>query len=285
MASQGTMSFDLGAYLERLGLDAKVPLAPTLDTLKTITLRHLQSIPFEGIDPFLGHEVHIDILSVQDKLVKRRRGGYCHEQNTLLKYAMEALGYDVKLLTGRIVLMFDTPQLRASTHMMLCTKIDGKSYLVDVGNGKYTLTGPLLLETGTEQTLPLRRYRLEDISHRTDLGDSTHMLCVDLGGGKWKATYTFNLEEKLMVDMEALNWFTSTSPKSPFCQGLALSVLSGEEALNMWNCKWHRTHADGETEAHEVSPEDVVGVIREVFGIPLEAELAEEITKTLRERA
>ena len=88
--------FRLTAYLKRIGIDGN--LKPDYTTLAAIHAAHVGAIAFEGLDPFLGRPVRLDLAGLQEKLVANRRGGYCFEQNTLLKAALEALGFAV---TGR----------------------------------------------------------------------------------------------------------------------------------------------------------------------------------------
>ena len=76
-------TIDVDAYLERIAY--KGSLTPSLENLAKIQLLHTQAIPFENIDPFLGLPVLLDLPSLEDKLVKRKRGGYCFEQNLLLR--------------------------------------------------------------------------------------------------------------------------------------------------------------------------------------------------------
>jgi len=66
-------TLDLDAYLQRIGFVG--PRSPDLATLKAVVLAHAQGIAFENIDPFLGREVHLDVESLQRKLVHGGRGG------------------------------------------------------------------------------------------------------------------------------------------------------------------------------------------------------------------
>ena len=127
---------------------------------------HTQTIPFENLDPLLG--VPVDDLSPEaltDKLVHRRRGGYCYEQNGLKGYVLAELGYRVRRLAGRVIWMLspDSP-LPAQTHTVLAVTFPGAQgpYLVDVGFGGQTLTSPIRLETGSVQQTTHEPYRLED---------------------------------------------------------------------------------------------------------------------------
>ena len=77
--------FDLDAYLRRIGYEG--PREPSLATLRAIVADHSAAIPFENIDVLLKRGVRLDIATLYSKLVRRRRGGYCFEQNTLLAAA------------------------------------------------------------------------------------------------------------------------------------------------------------------------------------------------------
>ena len=92
--------FRLVNYLARIGFGGTVE--PNLATLSAIHAAHVDAIPFEGFDPLLRRPVNLDLASVQEKLVDSRRGGYCFEQNVLFKAALEAIGFKVTGLSGRV---------------------------------------------------------------------------------------------------------------------------------------------------------------------------------------
>jgi N-hydroxyarylamine O-acetyltransferase len=85
--------FRLNSYLARIGFGGTV--GPDFATLAAIHAAHIHAIPFENFDPLLRRPVKLDLASVQAKLVDGRRGGYCFEQNVLLKAALEAIGFNV----------------------------------------------------------------------------------------------------------------------------------------------------------------------------------------------
>ncbi len=90
----------MSGYLARIGYtDAP---KPDLATLAALHAAHVGAIPFEGLDPLLGRPVRLDMPSLQAKLVDSRRGGYCFEQNALFKAALEAIGFIVTGLGGRV---------------------------------------------------------------------------------------------------------------------------------------------------------------------------------------
>jgi arylamine N-acetyltransferase len=78
---------DLAAYLVRIGYTG--PLDTTFETLTALVAGHTRSIPFENLDPLLGTPVaDLGVQALTDKLVRRRRGGYCYEHNGLLRYML-----------------------------------------------------------------------------------------------------------------------------------------------------------------------------------------------------
>lgn len=150
---------DLDAYLARIGWGGS--LAPDLTTLAALQDAHVRAIPFEGIDPLLGRPVSLELAAVQDKLVARRRGGYCFEQNTLFRAVLERVGFSVVGLAGRVRWMSppDAP-LGPRTHMLLQVETPEGPHLADVGFGACLIDQPLRFPVGVEQRTRLGTFQL-----------------------------------------------------------------------------------------------------------------------------
>src|SRR6266702_8874091 len=95
-------ALDIEAYLARIGFPGE--RGPTVATLRALQFAHTTSIPFENLDSVLGRPVPLDLESLQDKLVRRRRGGYCYENVGLFAAALERLGFGVTALQGRVLM-------------------------------------------------------------------------------------------------------------------------------------------------------------------------------------
>src|SRR5689334_21061726 len=91
---------DLDAYLARIGYEG--PAAPNLATLRRLHELHPRAIPFENLSPFIGETPSLDPASLQAKLVRGGRGGWCFEQNLLFGLALEAIGFEVTRLAARV---------------------------------------------------------------------------------------------------------------------------------------------------------------------------------------
>ncbi len=91
-------AFPLDAYLARIGETVAAGRPADAATLDALVLAHSIAIPFENLDPLCSRAVDIDAATVIDKLIHRRRGGYCFEQGRLFADALRALGYPVREL-------------------------------------------------------------------------------------------------------------------------------------------------------------------------------------------
>ncbi|KAJ8613527.1 hypothetical protein CTAYLR_002139 [Chrysophaeum taylorii] len=92
-------------YLDRLGLrlddlDFETNKAQSLNEL---IAAHLDAVPFENIDTYGGGRwISLDVGDAYEKIVCRRRGGFCYEVNILFCWLLRRLGYDARLVMARV---------------------------------------------------------------------------------------------------------------------------------------------------------------------------------------
>lgn len=199
------MTFERQTYFARIGFQAKA--VPTLETLQRIHLLHTCSIPFENLDVLLGRTIRLELDNVFEKLVVAGRGGYCYEQNALLRAALEDIGFEVEDLAAR-VLITQPPEMPPRTHRLLLVTINQQRYLADVGFGGKTLTSPLRLETDVEQPTAHGVYRLTHL-------ESDYLLSIKQPDG-WMPLYRFDLQPQYFSDFQVANHYVSTWPESYF---------------------------------------------------------------------
>jgi N-hydroxyarylamine O-acetyltransferase len=264
------MTIDLDAYLRRIGF-ADVP-APDLSTLAAIHARHPASIAFENLNPLLGWPVRLDLPSVEEKLVRSSRGGYCFEQNALLAAALTAIGFTVTGMSARVVWNAPEGAITPRTHMILQVALpDGEVRLCDVGFGGQVLTGPLRFVTDVEQTTPHEPFRLLDA---TSIGDvvPTYLLQSKIAG-EWKSLYRFDRQPQYPPDYEVANHYTATSPQSHFTTMLVAARAAPDRRYALRNRQLAIHHLGGETERHTVGgPEELRLVLERDFGIAVPAD-------------
>lgn len=274
---------DLDAYFGRLGHAG--PRNATLATLSAICANHTAAIPFENFDALLGTAPLLTPAALQAKLVRQRRGGYCYEQNALLRLVLLELGFQVTSLAARVVWMRapDAPR-RARSHMLLSVTVPHAAdppYLVDVGFGGHLLGAPLRFVTGLVQRTP---GGIERIAVQTVDGADEFALEAELPTG-WMPVYRFTLEAHRPVDYEPLNWYTATHPGSIFRHNLRLERLTPQCRVGLLNDKLTLRPVGGPVEVRRIADARELGrVVDEVFDLaaPVSAgALFERIPKRL----
>src|SRR5262249_29151135 len=140
------MPLDLAAYLERI--QYRGDPRPDVTTLHDLHLAHATHVPFENLDVLLGRPIRLDLDSLQAKIVRGRRGGYCFEQNVLLAAVLEHVGFRVDRLAARV--RYRAQHVLPRTHMLLRVEVEGRSWMCDVGFGSEGLLLPMPLAVGAE---------------------------------------------------------------------------------------------------------------------------------------
>ncbi|MBD9610352.1 arylamine N-acetyltransferase [Pseudomonas sp. PDM02] len=249
---------NLALYLQRLGFDA--PPAPTLDTLRQLQLRHTGAFPFENLTTLSGEPVLIDLPSIEQKVLHDGRGGYCYELNNLFLALLQALGFNARGISGRVVMGQPEGAWTARTHRLSLVILDDVRYITDVGFGGMVPTAPLLLDTHAEQRTPHEPYRIEQHADGYTLRANV--------AGEWRAMYIFDLQRQEDIDFAVGNWYVSTHPESSFARQLMVA-RTGEgwrRTLNNGSFAIHRM--GGESERLQVTDVDeLVGLLGREFGI------------------
>src|SRR5215469_17119584 len=79
-----TTTLDPRPYLERIqcaGMMKREILEPSLRLLRTLHEAHLLAVPFENLSIHYGQPIFLEDQALYDKIVRRRRGGFCYELN------------------------------------------------------------------------------------------------------------------------------------------------------------------------------------------------------------
>jgi arylamine N-acetyltransferase len=260
MTTEVTDAVDVAAYFDRIGYQG--PAEPTVETVRALVAAHNRSIPFENLDPVMGIPVaDLSAAALTDKLVHRRRGGYCYEQNGLMGYVLEELGFGVERLAGRVVWLNPDGPLPAQTHHVLSVavpEVDGR-LLVDVGFGGQTLTSPIRLEAGPVQQTRHEPYRIRE------RGDG-YQLEAEVRG-EWQPLYMFTARPQPRIDLEVGSWYVSTHPDSFFVTGVTAALVTDDAR---WNLRGRNLaiHRAGETEKIRFDTAgEVLDALTDRFGI------------------
>lgn len=250
---------DIDAYLKRIGIgEAKAPDAAFLDEL---VLAHQTHVPFENLDIFeKGLVPSLGIPSLFDKIVSRRRGGYCFELNALFAALLKALGYDVQPCMGRVLLHPDPhPIIR---HRANFVTLGQARYLADVGFGGPMAPFALLVENGA-----------------TRLDDNRRFTVSKLDDFWWGVGYTGSGGNERIVlsvcelpvgeeDFVPLSFYQAQPSDSVFRLNRMTNIRTQDGALNLRNSTF--TVFRGEEKiVSEIDEREIGGLLQEQFGITL----------------
>lgn len=259
-----TAAFDLNEYLARIALDRR-PARPDLASLRDLTLAHPCAIPFENLNPLLRRPVRLDIASIQEKLVRGGRGGWCFEHNLLLGTALTSLGYTVTGLSARVIWNVPAGVVRGRSHMVLLVALPEGPHIVDVGFGGSTPTAPLRLEAGIEQATPHEPFRLTHV-------DGGLMLEARIGSA-WKGLYIFDLQPQALADYEMPNWYLCNHPESHFLAAVVAARVERDRRFALRNADFAVYYPHGAAERRTLtSGAEIRRTLEDVFHIQVPAE-------------
>jgi N-hydroxyarylamine O-acetyltransferase len=249
------LSLDVAAYLERINYRGSQ--APTAETLRALQGAHLLSVPFENLSIHSGQRIILEEEALFDKVVTRRRGGFCYELNGLFAALLRALGFEVDMLSARVANAkgefgpdFD--------HMTLLVRLD-QPWLADVGFGD-SFREPLLIDRREEQVQQDRAYKIVPDSDRLVLWQREN-------SDAWKAQYSFNLQPFTFRDYAEMCHYHQTSPQSHFTQKRVCTRATPQGRITLSELRLITTD-NGERNEHMLQDEqEYAKLLGQHFGI------------------
>lgn len=247
------MSPNLEHYFTRIGYDGDV--APGHATLRAIMQAHVAAIPFENIDVQLGRPITGHSDATFAKLVGERRGGWCFEQNGLLGWALEELGFDVTKVAGGVMRVAAGDRVLGN-HLALIVRLD-RDYLVDVGFGG-SLAEPIPLTSGAHCHPPY------------------DLTLAEVGDGYWRFeevargkpfSFDFRAEPADLDLLAAQQARLQVDPDSPFVQNLVAQRRVGDTHLTLRGRVFMVTTDQGAEEKLIDDADLLVETLRDRFGL------------------
>ena len=155
---------DSRRYLERIGIDSIDK--PDKKNLDKLVLHHQMAVPFENLDIYdADTDISLEIPTLYDKIVLRRRGGYCFELNAAFMSLLSSLGYDCYAIAVRVVWNF--PDVMPISHRATIVTIDGERFFCDVGFGGPSPQNALNLNDGGLQESEINVFKVEKVASGT----------------------------------------------------------------------------------------------------------------------
>jgi N-hydroxyarylamine O-acetyltransferase len=246
-------------YLARIG--AEFEGTPTLETLRRLHARHLETVPFENLDIQFGIPIVLEENAILDKVVRRRRGGFCYELNFAFGWLLMKLGYHVDMLSGEVARAdggFGIP----FDHMTLSVQLSGKRWLADVGFGESFVHPLPLTPEGVHEEEPFR-YRLRR--------SGEHWLLERCGAGEtsFVPQYRFTTEPRRLSDFRGGCEYHQSSPESHFTRNVVVSRALPDGRVTLTKNRFLLRRGKTRTETTIESEAAWRGVLAESFGIAL----------------
>jgi N-hydroxyarylamine O-acetyltransferase len=245
----------LATYLHRIGFDGSV--RPDLATLRALHRAHQYAIPFENLDVQLRRPVGLDLAAHYDKIVNRRRGGWCYEMNGVMGWALKQIGFDVIRMSAG-VMRAQAGDAQLGNHLCLLVQLD-QAYLVDVGFGG-SLTEPLALTASDREDRP---YRIG----LSALDNSYWRFAERAHGDEEAFSFDFRAapadEALFAVKCQSLQ----TDPASPFTQNLVIQRRTADTHLSLRGRVLVTTHARRIEKRMLNSADELVATLRDSFDL------------------
>jgi N-hydroxyarylamine O-acetyltransferase len=243
-------------YVGRIGVAR--PATPDAAALRELHRAHLMAVPFENLSIHLDEPISLADSDLLDKIVTRRRGGFCYELNGTFALLLEALGFEVSRLAARVYgggglgPPFD--------HLALAVRpADGSGpWLADVGFGSHS-TYPLLLDGREEQDDPAGQFQIvaapdDDLDV---LKDS-------------EPQYRLESRARRLEDFAPTCWWQQTAPESHFRINVICSRLTEDGRISIGGRTLIRTSGGVRTERELADDDALLAAYREHFGIVLD---------------
>lgn len=233
---------------------------PNAGTLRRLHLAHLHMVPFENLDIPLGRPIRLGLPAIYEKIVTRRRGGFCYELNGLFGWLLKEMGFRVEMLSGRVFGGGEPgPEF---DHMTLLVDI-GEPLIVDVGFGDSFV-----------EPLPL------DDKERFQHGYWYRFL--KQGGGwrlerrradsDWVPQYVFNLKPHQLEEFAPMCHYQQTSSDSVFTKKSVCSKATPDGRITLSNGRLIVTTQGGREERKIESAEECRTLLKTHFGIEFDPE-------------
>ncbi len=246
----------IDAYLERIGLER--PATADLASLTRLHRAHLLAIPYENLDVQFGTRLTTSPQAAFDKLVTRRRGGWCYEMNGLLGWALGELGFDVTRSAGA-VMREAMGEMSEGNHLVLNVMLPEGRYLADVGFGDGPIK-PIRIGEG-EFSDGRFTYGLSRVDGRW------WRLRNHPEGGAPSFDFTFDRAAESLLGEKCE--FLQVSPLSPFVQNLVVQRHTEEGVTILRGRTLRHVTPTGTRERLIAGAEDLIRILNNEFALDM----------------
>lgn len=201
-------------YLDRINL--KGPIKPNAESLAKLQSAHLCSIPYENLDIFTKRHCSLAYNEIFDKVICKKRGGYCFELNGLFGWLLRTLGYKTEEFFGRWLMGEPVPYPKRR-HRVIKVQTEEGIFIADVGLGRRAPLTPLRFVNDIPQQREGVNYRIIDDPILV------HVVQAETPDG-YVNMFSFDDAPQLNIDFEYPHFYCTTHPQSPFLQKIMVHL-------------------------------------------------------------
>ncbi|MCL2877752.1 MAG: arylamine N-acetyltransferase [Acidobacteria bacterium] len=257
---------DSRRYLERIDINPIDKLDKK--TLDSLVLCHQRTVPFENLDIYdADTDISLNIRELYDKVVLRRRGGYCFELNAAFMSLLASLGYNCYAIAVRVV--WNLPDVMPISHRATIVTIDGARYFCDVGFGGPSPQNALNLDDAGLQESGANVFQVEK-------GESGTVINRIVNGEKERLLLFSEIPYHL-VDFLAFNEYQSKSRNSMFRKGRLLNLVTESGSITLTG-NVLKIHDNGNTSEETLSDEqELKAAMKKHFGLSVDFPLKADV--------
>lgn len=243
-------------YLVRIGTYFNGPADS--ESLRRIHSAHLMRVPFENLSIHRGEKILLDKEKLFDKIILRKRGGFCYELNYLFRTLLLSLGYNAEMISAEV---YNEAGVRGPEfdHMAILVNLENDEYLCDVGFGD-SFIEPILFKINIEQ---MDRGRIFKIS----MNDHEFQLLRSDDDKKWIPLYDFTKNIRKIEEYNAMCTYHQSSPESTFTKRKICSAATPGGRITLTETKLIITEGKDKREISLGGEEEFNKYLKEYFNM------------------
>lgn len=245
-------------YLQRIGCHGPVEFGH--ETLRRLHRQHLLRVPFENLDIHLRRPFTLQTPALYDKIVARRRGGFCYELNGLFAWLLRELGFDVSLHSARVVDSDGRPGPEFD-HMTLLVQLEER-WLADVGFGESFLD-PMKLDS---EEASFDGHTTHRIARRSPSSFALERL---ESGQKWAPQYLFTTRPRRIDEFDERCVYHQSSPDSHFTRKRVCTLATSEGRITLAGLTLIETVGDERRETTLAGEAEWRRTLQDVFEVEI----------------
>lgn len=214
----------VNAWLQYIGISDRPNDILTADFLHRLHVHQISTIPYENLSLHYSQtkQVSLDPHDLYNKIMVRKRGGYCMENSLFYNHMLRGLGFSAYTAGVTIRRREGVTPVGAYigwVHVVnIVTLQDGSKWMVDVGFGGDGATKPLpLIDGATVHNLGTQEIRLirdkipEQVNPEQLYWIYQYRNSPD---AEWNSFYAFPGVEFSLADFGIINWWACNCPQS-----------------------------------------------------------------------